>query len=701
MLLPNTGELSPNEKLAHHPVTLSQASDPQYFGRFLQFEALVVGKETVPFSAARTVSSTCPTKKCQACPYKELGGQGMAYFEGWDPKILELIECTHEQRDLILRRVLNMPIPCRTPELKIEETHFVELIRVSPVYDWHIQAEDNEYIMRNLYVIGKPIKTNQTYLFRGVTIPHPKNQIVTHLVYDAEPIEHSIDNFTLTPEMKESFKLFQTDDTDDAVSEKLEAIYDDFTYNVTKRYNRQDLLMAVDLVYHSPLQFFYDGRLNKRGWMECLVLGDTQCGKTDSVEALLTHYRLGEKILAENASFAGLVGGVQQIGQRWQLQWGKLPLNDRRLLVIDELSGFNPDDLAKMSGIRSDGKAEVTKIQSFQTSARTRIVWITNPKTGRKLTQYSYGVNAIKELFTQPEDIARIDLFVTATEADFDLRELHNHQKKRIKHVFTSELCRNLVLFVWSRKADATTFTEEAKEEILRESLLMRERYDSTIPLILENAQHLRFQRVSAAIAARLYSVDETGEKIVVKPVHVRAAGRFMRQLFDKPSMGYNLFSLQGRSSDTHIKDKQDSIQWFFKSFNKWEKLRDHMLKNEILKPGVIKMMMGYKEGDVDALFSWMNDHHLIFATKHGYVKHRLFTEMLKKLIASYDEAKLEAIPEAGENPPQEDSDDQRPRTIQGNPPDIALRAFGGGSDTGGSDPGSDSDGAGDSPQEV
>src|SRR3990167_2037922 len=619
-------------------VTLFEASDPQYFGINIEFEALVVGKEIVPFSGACHALVECPVKMCGGCPNRHDKGIGEIIVSANDPHLLELIECSHHQRDVAMKHALGVPYQCQQAKVTIQDTHLIESVRVSPIYDWHIQSTaDEEFMLRNIYVIGKPIKTNQPYKMRGKTVAHLKNQVITHMVWEAEPMQHSIDSFQMTPEIIDSCQLFQPfDDSDQAVQAKLETIYEDFTYNVTRRYNRQDLLMAVDLPYHSALQFYYDGRLQKRGWMECLVIGDTQCGKSDSVEGLMTHYRMGEKILAENATFAGLVGGVQEIGQRWAIQWGKLPLNDRRLLVVDELSGLDHRDLARMSGIRSEGVAEITKIQSFKTHARTRIIWISNPNTTRKLSQYAYGVNAIRELFRQPEDIARVDLFVTATEADFDLADLPYFQSVKIPHVYTTEVCRGLLLWVWSRKADQVVFTEEAQAEILKESMDMKKRYDSTIPLVLENAQHLRFARVSTAIAARLFSTDEAHEKIVVKPVHVRAAGAFMQKLFDKPSMGYNVYSLQGRSSDHHIAKHTKEIEMTFKGYEKWEKLRDHMLRNEVLKPTVIKMMLGYKEASIDQLFSWMNDHHMITAiSKGGYVKHKLFTEILKNLLGA------------------------------------------------------------------
>ena len=64
------------------------------------------------------------------------------------------------------------------------------------------------------------------------------------------------------------------------IHQKLTEIYKDLTNNVTGIVDRQSLHLAYDLVYHSVLSFNFDGVLLKKGWVECLAVGDTKCGKT-------------------------------------------------------------------------------------------------------------------------------------------------------------------------------------------------------------------------------------------------------------------------------------------------------------------------------------------------------------------------------------------------------------------------------------
>src|SRR6185503_2222957 len=94
------------------------------------------------------------------------------------------------------------------------------------------------------------------------------------------------------------------------VKAKFDEIHQDLEANVTKIYRRRDLLTAFDLVTHSVLSFRFQGNIVHKGWCEALVIGDTRVGKSESVGRLVNHYRVGELVTGENASFAGLIGGM-------------------------------------------------------------------------------------------------------------------------------------------------------------------------------------------------------------------------------------------------------------------------------------------------------------------------------------------------------------------------------------------------------
>ena len=207
--------------------------------------------------------------------------------------------------------------------------------------------------------------------------------------------------------------------TKEQIHEKLSEIYDDLASNVTHIYGRQDLHLAVDLAYHSPIRFRFDNKTIEKAYPEVLVIGDTRTGKTQTAEALLKHYGCGAQAQAETMSIAGLIGGLQKMfDKQWDVTWGKLPQNNRRLVIIDEASGMDEKFFGQLSSIRSSGVATIDKIASQRTEAKTRILWLSNPRGGLTVGQYSSGISVIQTLCKSPEDIARWDMAIIVAKDD-------------------------------------------------------------------------------------------------------------------------------------------------------------------------------------------------------------------------------------------------------------------------------------------
>jgi hypothetical protein len=310
--------------------------------------------------------------------------------------------------------------------------------------------------------------------------------------------------------------------------------------------------IAVDLVFHSVDSFIFNHELVSRGMLDVLILGDTRCGKGYVTERLTRYYGLGDIASGENCSFAGLVGGLQQIGKRWMVTWGILPLNHRRLVVIDEMSSMSEEELGHMSRVRSEGVAEISKIIKEVTPANTRLIWLANCRSGRPIMTYNTGVEAVKELVGNNEDISRFD-FVTTVAADEVPSEIINilSHREDVKdaHRFSRFLCRSLVLWAWSRRSEDIRFTRQATRRIIRESIKFGRQYSSAIPLVQAENIRVKLAKVAAAVAARVFSTDPTGEMLIVNSEHVHFACSFLRMLYSKPSLAYDLFSRSDRTS--------------------------------------------------------------------------------------------------------------------------------------------------------
>lgn len=339
------------------------------------------------------------------------------------------------------------------------------------------------------------------------------------------------------------------------VKAKFEAIHVDLEANVTKIYQRRDLLTAFDLVTHSVLQFRFQGDMVRKGWVEGLVVGDTRCGKSETFERLINHYHAGELVTGENASYAGLIGGMQQTQKTWSITWGKLPLNDRRFIVIDELSGLQQEAIARMSGVRSSGVAEIIKIQTERTLARVRILWGSNPRGKRPLAAFNSGIDAIQDLIGHPEDIARFDFALTVATSEVPLSVINAEKRPQVEHLYNSEACNRLLFWAWSRKPEQVVFAPGAERACLEGATRLSQKY---VPPLVEGAeQRIKVARLSVAAAARVFSTTADHQSVLVTPEHVAFICEYLDEIYSKPSMAFDLHS-RAKIQETSLNEPKE-----------------------------------------------------------------------------------------------------------------------------------------------
>jgi hypothetical protein len=135
----------------------------------------------------------------------------------------------------------------------------------------------------------------------------------------------------------------------------------------------------------------------------------------------------------------------------WMISWGLLPNNDRRLVVLDEMSGLvsgrDTDILGNMSSIRSEGRAVVNKIVQGETSARTRIIWLSNPSDGTNIADLpGSALRAIKRMIRNPEDIARFDFVMAVANNEVPSSIINSMDHKKVTHRYNAKACHDLVM---------------------------------------------------------------------------------------------------------------------------------------------------------------------------------------------------------------------------------------------------------------
>lgn len=560
-------------------IDLANGMESTYFGKHIKFNGMVIGKDLSPYIIPLRVMARCKTgshdsKICQVCTLGNGPTITRTYdYAGYKDLLIKMVGSNDKQVKGFIRQDLGLPNATSCPgiyDIDILERQNIEDIQVIPEIDFELINQ--EYVIRRCYYFGIGCNTNANYLVKGTTWAHPNTQMGIHLVQEVEGNRDNISSFVLTDEVKRNLKIFQPGDQHSKLSimRKLEDIYTDLTFNVTKMYQREALIMATDLVYHSVLSFYFIDKLWIKGWVECAIIGDTKCGKTETVRNIVRHYKAGEFLTSgENTTLAGILGGVQQINDRWIVTWGKLPLNDRRAVVVDEADNLAElGILGKLSGVRSSGIAEIVKIQPQRTMARTRIIWIANPIYG-KMNEKNYGIETVKDIFNKQQDISRIDFCIGVAREDIGDDVINIIHKEKVEHVYTSEACHEAVMFAWSREPQHIKWEKGVEQYILDLSNKFGEKYSPAIPVVIGAEMRIKLARLAVALACRLYSTDETGENVIVTQAHVDVVSEFLQKVYDGSVLGYRDYSDQRRREksvgdttelEKHINDNEETI---------------------------------------------------------------------------------------------------------------------------------------------
>lgn len=528
-----------------YDINLHQASSSRYLAKNIRFKCVVSGKDLTPYIVPKKIIVACDCslgKPCISCPVGQSSGIYTHLLDNAQDEIIEFIGVSKSKIDILIKIKIGIPYRCNKWSWKPTGALNIEDVRLIPEIDW--SDDQNKYVNRQAYYVssGNTLETNKAYILQGKTIPNPSTQHATHVIRKATPTLDNLDQFVLTDDIRKELKVFAVTKGIDIFG-RISIIHKELE-KMIGIYDRSDLLMLVDLTYHSILSFKFMGRFLKRGWIQSLVIGDTRCGKSVTLESIIRHYKAGESVSGESVSFAGLVGGLHQFGTRWTLQWGKIPLLDRRLIVIDEISGMEYEDIGAMSSMRSSGIAEITKIHTEKTNARTRQIWLSNVRgIGKRIADYTHGVLAVRELIGKLEDISRFDLVLTVASDEVSLKVINKSVPLSSPQIFKSELCHNLLMWAWSRKPSDVIFTTGTEDRILQLAGAQGKKYSPSIPLVEPAEQREKLARIAVAFASRVFSTDPSGSKVIVNKAHADAAYSFLEYIYNKPSMGYDEFS--------------------------------------------------------------------------------------------------------------------------------------------------------------
>jgi hypothetical protein len=556
------------------PETISvlDSSDAKRIAKPVNLIVTIKGKKEPGYTVPRTAQLTCTRDagiKCQFCPMKPAGGQVEVTIDGDSPTILALIDASQQQLWDAIRMEYGA-VKCNKLVIEPKEYQSVEVLYARPSLDHSDSQEAGSYKTLRIISVGRhDTLPNNTVTALGALHPNPRDQRNEFLSWELSPVSTSLDNFELGSTAASELRRFQPRGKQRPVR-KLREIAQAMGDHVTRITGRWEMHAIFDLTLHSVLSFKFNGKLIRRGWLQSCVYGDTRTGKSEAARQLLRHYGAGEIVGGESASYAGLVGGLQQLGgKEWVVTWGVIPLNDRRAVVVDEISALSYEDIGHMSDLRNDGVVRISKIQQEATHARTRMIWLANPRNGGNMGQFTYGVDALRPLIGAMEDIARFDIAMAVTMHDIPI-EQYNVATEQGELKYSAEMCHNLLMWCWTRKPEQIVWTPGAEKAALDTATLVGKAYIEDPPLVQAADIREKIARISTALAARTFSTDETNEKIMVKHEHVHDAVALLHHIYSMPTFGYR------DRSDEVFEDRREAE-------NNRDMMRKYLLANRDL----------------------------------------------------------------------------------------------------------------------
>lgn len=524
------------------PATLKALKHPSSLGRRKVVKALPTQQSQDTYTVPKVIEIDCPEGKsmCEDCG-KIIEGNDTFEIPAESQAVLEIIGKNRQNLIKALKVAARIPERCRLCTFNYKENHAVQELMITPELDLGSITTGAGEVLTTFHVGTDNVDSHEVYELTGQMFSHPDTQAMTFVTSKCEPVADVLETYEpANAQMLEVFKPAEW--TKESVMDRLNAKYQDLEANVTRIFKRRRMHLAFDLAYHSPLYINFDGK-RRPGWVEVLIIGDSEQGKSEVANCLLQHYQLGAKVECKGATPAGLIAGVEQRNGQWYVTWGAFPTHDKRLLILEELKGMPEESFAKLTEVRSSGRAQITKVARRSAHARVRVVALSNPRDSREIGDYSYGVNSIKTLIGSLEDIRRFDYFVVAARTDVDLEEVQMF-RPQMPHRYNSELCKELLLWAWS--VEKVVFEDE--RYLKQQSIEFCSNYENEIPIIGTGSGHIKIAKLSASLAAMTFSY--TAEKeLMVRNCHVDAIIELLTNTYNADNFGLDRYSKAKRSN--------------------------------------------------------------------------------------------------------------------------------------------------------
>jgi len=505
-----------------------------------------------------------------------------------------------------------------------------------------VGGKRQEMIEKRVYINSSDHFRPGSYSATGWVKSHPKTQEVSLLVDSIVHLEEDFECFS-TRDNIENLKAFR------ALS--LEEILADLTDNVTKIYDRHDILLAALLTYCSPRWLPFNGD-HIRGWVIATIIGDSGTGKTQTFQRIADFTNIGDCFSALTGSRTGLAYSLsEQANRGWQVKVGRYPANTRKILAVDEAQRLQDGELRTLSKAMEEGFMQIDRVRSQGYESQTRLIMAANPKNDRIMDSFSYGCEALSSIFP-PTIIRRIDVAVFANSGDLDGSVNINHRRSPDRpRKITAEMLRSVIYWAWNLNPSQIAFSVEAEERCFKSAEYLAGRYGDATDLPLAPASDTRnkLARIAAAFAVIRLSADDDFAGLHVEEEHVRMATDYLDGLYSEENCGLDEHSriMRGRN---HLEESE--YKRIAKSFLDKKEMGKHASGNENAFPRLIQILRNKKaiRGDelsdladcsyetVKRQVKLLKIHDLIDSTRKGYEKTPKFVKFLRRFEKEHTE---------------------------------------------------------------
>ncbi len=403
-------------------------------------------------------------------------------------------------------------------------------------------GRNEELIEKRVYYLSdSPVKHGH-YRAEGWVIDRPQTQHSSFLIEKLEPQEDDYESFKVADHLDELRALKEIPFTE---------ILDDLRENVTRVYERDELLLGILLSYLSPRFFQFNNEL-LRGWVCMAVIGDVGTAKTKTYTNLARWLNVGDVFSGLTGSRTGLAYALHQSQKGWNCRIGRYPANSRKLLMIDEVQVLPHEDLKSITKAMDEGIMQVDRVESKAYESQTRAIFMGNPRTPT-MDHHQFGCQALKQVFPIMM-LRRLDFVILANQ--HDVKNVGSLlQKMRAAppaQRVTAEMFRALNFLMWNIKPDRIAFSPEAVDACMAAAARLSEKfgYASGIPLITQYEADKKIARLSVGMAALNGSFNDDFTYLTVLPRHVQLIEHFLNVVYSAENFQLDAYSKRMRAQN-------------------------------------------------------------------------------------------------------------------------------------------------------